>query len=50
MVNIVVAVSQMAAKKGATVMYLYTKLREASPAPRQSWLGIIVHLLVEWVG
>jgi len=27
-----------------------TKFREASSAPRQSWLSIIVRMLVKWVG
>ena len=26
------------------------KFREASPAPRQSWLSIIVRVLVKWFG
>ena len=30
-------------------MYLKAKLRDALPAPRQSWLNIIARALAKWI-
>ena len=40
---------QMAAKKGATVMYLDATVRGALPAARQSWFATIARALAKWV-